>query len=113
MIMTKTPQNGTTLQTNAAGEAVCLKLDPRLDGQAAAVLGDRLRHAVRDGMAVTLDADAVERMTTNAAQVLLAADEAAAADGKALVVRSPSDVFLSAFADLGVPAETMHWSIEA
>lgn len=89
-----------------------MTLDPRLDGQAAAVLGDALRQAIGDGRAVVLLAGDVERVTTNAAQVLMAADEAAAITDRPMVVKAPSDAFRAAFSDLGVPVESMHWLVE-
>lgn len=101
-----------------SGERNALHFDlgARLDKPAATVLAKSLRKALEDethteGRPISLDAGSVERMTTNAVQVLLAVEDAAAAVRRPLILHAPSDVFLSALADLGVLIDKMRWSI--
>jgi anti-anti-sigma regulatory factor len=75
-------------------------------------------HPLRDTMAallsgdeLTLDASAVERMSTPCAQVLLATGRAAAAAGASFKIINASDAFRTALADLGLQDEFSSWMI--
>ena len=59
--------------------------------------------------AVTLDAAAVERMSTPCAQVLLAAGRAAASSGISFRILNATSVFRSAIADLGLEHAFSDW----
>lgn len=59
----------------------------------------------------TLDASAVERMSTPCAQILLAAGRAADRDGHTIRIAGASDVFRTALADLGLTSEFKNWMI--
>jgi anti-anti-sigma regulatory factor len=59
--------------------------------------------------ALTLDAGAVDRMSTPSAQVLLAAGRAADAAGSGFQIINASEVFCTALADLGLQAEFKNW----
>lgn len=99
------------------GRALHLDLGARLDKPAATVLAKKLREFLYEDPSpasgpITLDARAVARVTTNAVQVLLAAEKAAAEAGRPFVVRAPSDALLSALSDLGVPIDELAWSLQ-
>ena len=79
-----------------------------LDLVQAQPLRDRMAALLNRG-AVTLDAAAVERMSTPCIQVLLATARSADAAGMSFVVRNASAPFLTALADLGLQPEFSKW----
>lgn len=81
------------------GDAV-LDLPPILDALAADELLAVLRE--RAGSGAALDAAAVERVSTNAVQVLIAAASEGAPDGGRFRLRHPSPALAAGFADLGL-----------
>lgn len=87
-----------------------LSLPVECDMQWARAFHERLlEHAAFD-QDVEIGAEAVERMTTPAVQVLVALSRALEAERSRLVVRSPSPAFLGAFSDLGLGEMAGHWS---
>ena len=87
-----------------------IKLPQVLDLTQAQSLRDAMEARLNDGPLV-LDASAVERMSTPCAQVLLAAGRAADLAGCPFQIIAPSDAFLAALADLGLPAEFKNWMV--
>lgn len=83
----------------ATGEIGMIKLPAVLDMSAAEGLLATLLQAVEAGEPLTLDASAVETLTMPCVQIILAAKRG---DDR-LTVEAPSEAFLSAFADLGLP----------
>lgn len=81
-----------------------IALEPNLDLAAARRLKDTLIGALASEGPVTLEAAAVERIGTPAIQVLLAAGERFAADGRRLVVADATEPLRAAFSDLGLAA---------
>jgi chemotaxis protein CheX len=61
--------------------------------------------------ALTLDASAVERMSTPCAQVLLATGRTAASSGASFKILNASAVFRTALAELGLQSEFDNWMI--
>lgn len=89
---------------NPPADSSVIDLDSDLDLVAAAALKERLLEAVDGDAAVVIDASSVERLTTPCAQVLVAAVHALAGQDKSLILKTPSEAFVSAFADLGLEA---------
>ena len=83
-------------------ESSAIYLDADLDLTAAAALKKQLLGAVEQGALVHVDASSVERITTPCAQVLVAAARSLSNQGGGLVVKSPSEPFVSAFSELGL-----------
>ena len=89
--------------------AVRLDMGSSLDMQAAEALCEVLREAVCASQPLIIDAASVERMSTSAIQLLLAAERALAGIGCPMAVRDPTGAFLAAFADLGFEPDAMNW----
>jgi two-component system, chemotaxis family, chemotaxis protein CheY len=83
----------------ATGEIEMIKLPAVLDLSAAEGFLATLLQAIEAGEPLTLDASAVETLTMPCVQIILAAKRS---DDR-LTVEAPSEAFLSAFADLGLP----------
>jgi len=99
-------------QDNHEGRpAVNLDMGSSLDLQNAEALAELLREAVSIGQPVIIDASSVERVSTSAIQLLLAADQALVGTGFELSLNKPSRFFLAAFADCGIQPEEMSWRI--
>ena len=86
-----------------------IDLDADLDLVAATALKEQLLEASGQGGAVTVDASSVERLTTPCAQVLVAAARSLAEQDRPFALKSPSEAFVSAFADLGLDAVLQQW----
>ena len=94
---------------NPPDDSSVIDLDSDLDLVAATTLKERLIEAVdRDG-AVVIDASSVERLTTPCVQVLVAAAQFLAGQDKSLMVKDPSEAFVSAFSDLGLEDVLQQW----
>jgi anti-anti-sigma regulatory factor len=93
--------------------AVNLDMGSSLDMNSAEALAELLREAVSVGQPVIIDAASVERVSTSAIQLLLAADQALASAGCECALSNPSNFFLAAFADCGIQPGDMSWRIMA
>lgn len=89
----------------SSSEGIRIDLPAVLDAAAAVALADRFRAALDGSGPILVDGAAVTRCTTPAIQVLLAADRAAAARGRAIACPNRSDILTRAFTDLGLSAE--------
>jgi anti-anti-sigma regulatory factor len=98
--------------TNEDGSAMRLDAGPNLDIQAAEILASLLYEAADSGKPLIVDASSVERMSTSAVQLFLAADRSFAETTSALTLRNPSDTFMAAFADCGVRPQQMNWIVQ-
>lgn len=93
--MTEPPERHAT---DAPGGEVIL-LMPKMDLTYAPSLRDRLVDVTGD---CTLDASAVEVVTSPVLQVLMAAGDRARARGSRLAIRNPSQAFIACLTILGV-----------
>jgi anti-anti-sigma regulatory factor len=84
------------------------RLPQVLDIVQAKDLCDSLISLISQGP-VLLDASDVERMSTPAAQVILAAGRAAAASGVDFKITKASDAFRNGLQDLGLQHEFKNW----
>lgn len=73
------------------------------------VLHRDLSHASH-AQKLVIHADKVERITTPAIQLLLAAEKSLSVTHGILVVHSPSEVFKKALIDLGLGSQLKKWS---
>lgn len=80
-----------------------------LDPVAAAPLADGLRAALGAGSGLTIDASAVERLSTPAVQVLLAAARSCEQADRPFRIRRPTDAFAAALTDLGLAGRMAEW----
>ncbi len=85
-------------------------LPPVLDLLQATKLHEALLGALAAGQAVCLDGTEVERLTTPAAQVLMAAGAEAARRHLAFSLRNPSAALASGFTCLGLEQTLVEWS---
>lgn len=97
----------------AKGKSVALSLSSVVDILAAPVLHAALLKALERRRPIVIDAAPVERISTPAIQVLLAAAKAADAAKLDFRVESPSPAVVSAFADLGLTPALDQWSATA
>jgi anti-anti-sigma regulatory factor len=95
------------------GKSVALTLSPVVDILAAPDLHAALLKALERGRTIAIDAAPVERISTPAIQVLLAAAKAAEAAKLKFRVTNPSPALVSAFADLGLKPTLDQWSATA
>lgn len=86
-----------------------IELPSVVDITGAETLYRDLTHASH-AQKLVIHADKVERITTPAIQLLLAADKSLAAADGMLVVTAPSDVFKNALTDLGLDSQLKKWS---
>ncbi|MCG8695927.1 MAG: STAS domain-containing protein [Minwuiales bacterium] len=91
------------------GKSPAIKLSADLDLAAATPLKDGLAEAMAKDPGVIVDASSVERLTTPCAQVLVASALMLSKLGGGLIVRNPSEAFVSAFSDLGLNAVILQW----
>jgi two-component system, chemotaxis family, chemotaxis protein CheY len=82
-----------------SGETGAIKLPAVLDLSAAESFLASLLHASEMGEPLVLDASAVESITTPCVQIILSAKRT----DPRMIVEAPSEAFLAAFADLGMP----------
>ena len=87
---------------DAPKEAFNLALDPVLDLRAAATLKEVMQKAMGGGLALSIDASAVSRMSTACVQVLTAAVIEARKNAATLVLKKSSSAFDAAFINLGL-----------
>ncbi len=83
-----------------------------LDLFAAESLRDALCEAIDHGKRLVLDGSRVERLSTACIQVLLSAARTIERDGREMRLEDPSPALISAFADLGLSSEIVHWSAD-
>jgi len=86
-----------------------IRLAADLDVTAAAALLQQLQPLLKARRQVVIRGDAVERASTAAIQLLLAADAALVARDGRLVLADPSPVLCEALTDLGLEAELQRW----
>lgn len=96
----------------AGSPAIRIDAGPNLDMQRAETLAGLLHEAVADAKPLIVDASEVERMSTSAVQLLLAADRDLAEADMPLVIRRPSAAFVAALADCGVRPADVRWTVE-
>lgn len=89
---------------------VRLGLPGDLDLPMAQPLVDSLRHGLGTSADVTVQADAVERVSTACVQALLAASRHAAESGQSFIIAKPSEALAEACDDLGLSAWLKQWS---
>jgi len=89
---------------------VHLGLPGDLDLAMAQPLVDSLRHGLGTSDAVTVQADAVERVSTACVQALVAASRHASESGQSFIIAQPSEVLAEACDDLGLSAWLKQWS---
>ena len=93
--------------------ALLLDAGSSLDMNSVETLASLFNEAADGGLPLVVDVSSVERMSTSAVQIFLAADRALAEPGCRLALRKPTSTFLAAFADSGVSLERMNWTVEA
>lgn len=89
-----------------------LTLAAALDLRAAAPLKQNLARALAANAPVTLDAHAVQRMSTACIQLLVAFGAGMQAAGQAVTLARPSRPFAEAFEMLGLSPVISQWRIE-
>ena len=89
--------------------ALVIDLACDLDLSVAGELKDQLLDAVHGDSDLVVDASSVERLTTPCVQILIAAARSLTEQGSGLVLKSPSEPFVSAFSDLGLSAVMQQW----
>ncbi|CAO3414712.1 STAS domain-containing protein [Azospirillum endophyticum] len=89
---------------------VRLGLPSDLDLPMAQPLLDSLRAAFKASADVTVQAEAVERISAACIQALVVAARDAAGRGAAFAVATPSEIFAEACGDLGLAAWLTQWS---
>ena len=87
-----------------------INLPEQLDIAALAALKEELVNAASSSGSLRIDGAAVERVSTPAVQLLLAAARAIEADGRTIRLESPSQTLSAAFQDLGLEQEFRKWS---
>ncbi|HRE21571.1 MAG TPA: STAS domain-containing protein [Rhabdaerophilum sp.] len=87
-----------------------LLLPADCDMQWARAFHERVLERAAFDQDIEIGAEAVERMTTPAVQVLVALSRALEAERHRLAVTSPSRAFLDGLADLGLAELAGHWS---
>ncbi|WP_042443084.1 STAS domain-containing protein [Azospirillum sp. B510] len=87
-----------------------LGLPSDLDLPMAQPLLDSLRAALKASADVTVQADAVERVSAACVQVLVVAARDSAERGTAFAVAAPSEILSEACEDLGLAAWLKQWS---
>ncbi len=100
----------TLIKWSEEGGRVRLGLPSDLDLPMAQPLLDSLRAGFASSTGVTVQADAVERISAACVQVLVAAARDAADRGAAFAVAAPSEVLTDACEDLGLGAWLKQWS---
>lgn len=85
-------------------------LSPVLDLANAQTLFESLK-SIGDDQPVTLDASAVERMSTPCVQILLAKARAVTAQGSSFRIVSASPAFVTALSDIGLEPEFKNWML--
>ncbi|MBF5096424.1 STAS domain-containing protein [Azospirillum sp. INR13] len=96
--------------TEEDGGRIRLGLPSDLDLPMAQPLLDSLRAAFKASADVTVQADAVERISAACIQALVVAARDAADRGAAFVLAAPSEVLSEACEDLGLAAWLKQWS---
>ncbi len=91
---------------------VRLSLNGNLDLASAEGLKDEFLSGLGAGEALTIDASAVERISTAAIQTLIAGAAALKSAGVGFNLSSPSEAFVKAFQDLGLTECLNQWGIE-
>ncbi len=99
------------LVLEADDTATRLVLTPVLDLRMAAPLRDRLMEALDLGHPLTLEAGAVERLTTPCLQVLVAAAHSLQARDIPFTVSNPPEAMMDVFRELGLFATLMQWKL--
>lgn len=94
---------------NSQGE---VELPEILDLTSVQELRERLATALAEHNSIHIDAGKVERVGTPAVQVLLAVGRDLTADDRKIIITKVSDVFKSAFRDLGLDEQFSEWSEE-
>jgi anti-anti-sigma regulatory factor len=92
---------------NSQGE---VELPEVLDLGMVQGLRESLAAAIAEQNAIHIDAGKVERVGTPAVQVILAAGRDLSAENRTFVITKASDVFRSAFRDLGLDEQFSEWS---
>jgi len=87
-----------------------LTLPSALDLTAALTLKETFAEMLLSRTDIIVDGAQVVRIGTPAVQVILAAAQALKSEGRAFVLKQPSNAFRSAFVDLGLTSELERWS---
>jgi len=91
-------------------DQIRLGLPADLDLPMAQTLLDALRHALNTPRAIRVDAEAVERVSTACAQILVAASRSAVERGVNFAIIHPSDALVELCADIGLADWLRRWS---
>lgn len=86
-----------------------IKLPDVLDLSNVTTLKSILAEQLEKRHPPTFDCSGVTRMTTPAVQLILAYGKALGIGGKHLAIVAPSEIFCSAFTDLGLQDELLMW----
>lgn len=100
-------------QTDPIDDNICRITLPRvLDIPAAAELREAVLEAVEPEMTVTLQSDAVEKVTTPGIQMLMAVASFVERRKAKFTVTKPSDELIDGFGELGLFPQLMAWNVE-
>lgn len=91
-------------------DRIGIGLPADLDLPMAQTLLDASRHALSTPRAIRVDAEAVERMSTACAQILVAASRSAVERGVEFAIIHPSDALVAFCADIGLADWLRRWS---
>jgi len=89
-----------------------LTLAATMDIRAAEPLLHSVQEVLASGSKVTVDASAVDRLSTPCVQVLISGIQQMEQSSIPFVIKSPSDAFVSAFDDLGLFSYLMKWPVQ-
>lgn len=94
------------------GDGSQITLPSVLDLRAAEPLKTVFEEAIAGGRPLTVDAEAVDRLSTPCIQVLIAAEAGMKATKQPFKLAKPSDAFIENFNDLGIYSLLSKWDIE-
>jgi len=99
-------------ETEVAEDVFEIALPRILDIPAAADLRETILEKVKPGMAVTIQSDGVEQVTTPGIQALMAVAAYLERQKAELTMAKPSDALIDSFSDLGLFSQLMAWNVE-
>lgn len=100
------------IQSEVVDDVCRITLPRVLDIPAAAELRDVILDMVKPEMAVSLQSDTVEQVTTPGIQVLMAVAAHIEGQKANLTVVKPAEALIEGFNDLGLFSQLMAWNVE-
>ena len=100
------------IETEVVDKTVNVKLPPTLDIPSCEALRESVLSNLAPGMALRLDSERVEQLTTPGVQMLLAVAECAGRKETAFKIAHPSEALIEAFKDAGLFSTLMAWDLE-